>query len=218
MRPVLAFLLFISMGFLAQAQVDLETDQGFFSPGKNPYEEDDLDRVHRQQQNPNFGNQIKSNDVLIKDELGSTSPGDMSRAEAEEIDKRIVSENKRRQQAIFKTLAANSTIVKNCINQNNKSFQGTKITIVWLIDQQGKVLKAEIKDSDFNLSEVQQCVRSAALSLDFSAAAIQQYKKSLVEYTYRVHLKPAVRPFQKVTPKLAPNETLNSGPKKRTKK
>jgi len=206
--------MFVMADFPVFAQVDLETDQGFFSPGKNPYEEDDLDKVQRQQQNSNFGHQIKSTDVIIKDELGSTNPGDMSRTEAEMIDQGIVTENKRRQQAIFKTLAANSAIVRTCIDQNKKLFQGTKITLIWLIDQQGKVLNAEIKNSDFNLPEVQACVRAAAINLDFSAAAVQQYKKSLVEYTYKVNVKQASKPV----PKVAPKKPLKSGSKKRTKK
>lgn len=171
------------------AQVDLETDQGFFDPGKAPYEEDDLDKAYRNNQGAKVAEQLKVTDVTVKDEIGSTHPALMSSSEAQMIDQRIAAENKRRQEAIFRTLSSHSSMVRNCIDQNKKAFQGSQITLVWMIAPSGKVLDTAIKSSDFNSQEVQACVQNSAQQLDFSAAAFQQYKKSHVEYTYRVKLK-----------------------------
>jgi hypothetical protein len=172
----------------ARAEVDLETDAGFFGAGKNPHQEDDLDRAYRTKEASKASDELKVEDVTMQGEIQSAKPGLMSKTEAADIDRRLLAENKRRRQAIVKTLAGNSSIVKACIDKNKKEFQGSQITLKWMIAPSGKVLMADVTDSDFTSQEVQACVRASALKLDFSAAAIQQYKKSLVEYTYKVNL------------------------------
>jgi hypothetical protein len=193
MRVLFFLLLSVLPMTHAIAQVDLETDDRFFKEQRNPYEEDDLDRAYKNRQSSQSYEQLKNTDVTIKDEMGTTSPGLMSPFEASSIDRQVINENKRRQQRILQTVAANSYAIKTCIDQNRKGFQGSQITLAWLIDPSGKVLNADIRSTDFNSPEAQNCVKDYATRLDFRSAATHQYKKSLVEYTYRVKLKQSQR-------------------------
>jgi hypothetical protein len=209
MKYILSSLLLLFVAAAAHAEpVDLETDQGFFGSTKGVDDEDDLDRAYKQREANKPAKQLETNDVTVKGEIGSGDPGIMSRTEAEANDQMVLAENKRRQQAIFRTLAANSSMVRTCIDQNKKSFQGTQIRLAWLIDPAGKVLQTAVKDTDFTNNEVQACVQAAAKQLDFSSAATHQFKKSLVEYTYKVNLKQTRRPAS------VPGKALQKAPAK----
>jgi hypothetical protein len=191
---ILTSLLLILPMAPAQAQVDLETDDSFFDSIKSPYEEDDLDKSYRNHQKNKPVEAIKDKEITEKSEIGSTSPQMMSKTEAAYIDQKMIEEDKRRKKAIFNTISSNRSIVKSCIEKNKKDFQGSQITVAWMIGPKGNVLNAEVRSSDFNSPETQACVQLAAQQLDFSAAAFDQYKKSLVEYTYKVTLKQARKP------------------------
>jgi len=192
MKSLIYSLLFVFAALAplqAIAQADLETDDRFFKSEKNPYEEDDLDRQYKQKQSNQNVDQLKTTDTTVKGEVTSTAPDMMSSSEAAMIDQRVVEENKRRQRAIMSTVSSHGFMVKECIDKNRKGFQGSQITLAWLIAPNGQVLNADIKNTDIENPDIQNCVKDAALKLDFSSAAYMQYKKSLVEYTYRVKVK-----------------------------
>ncbi|RYZ84027.1 MAG: hypothetical protein EOP06_18865, partial [Proteobacteria bacterium] len=100
----LTYAIFISP-VIANAAEDLETDQGFFAPGRGAAEDDDLDRATKNAEIMQSKEQLKMTDITIKDEIGSSHPRNMSVQEARNIDQKIAAENQKRKAAIFRTLA-----------------------------------------------------------------------------------------------------------------
>ena len=191
MKKYVAGLSLVFVSSLAFAD-ELETQENFF--GKDAQVEDDLDRAYRAGQANKMTEQSMIEDVTVKDEIQSVKPGLMSSYEAAAMDRRIAAENQRRKNAILQTIRGNASMVKACLDKNNQAQNGSKITIKWMIDNKGKVVMAEISESDIENQKVQACVREAAKGLDFSSAAIEQYKKSVVSYTYKVNVKSSRMP------------------------
>lgn len=204
MKKYVAGLSLVFIASFSDAQVDLETQDNFFS--KDAQVEDDLDRAYRKGEFNKTSEQLKIEDVTVKDEIQSVKPGIMSTEEAASMDRAVVAENKRRNNAILRTIRGNASIVKACLDKSKVAQHGSKITLKWMIDSIGRVVMAEVSDSDFENPQVQTCVRDAAKKLDFSAAAIKQYKKSVVSYTYKVNIKSSRMPasVKKVTRKARP--------------
>lgn len=189
----------------AYAESDLETDDSFFKSSTAPYEDDELDRMHKKNALMKSVENQNKTENKVKDEFSSSSPGMMQSYEAQAMDNKVVAENKRRQQAIIRQLKSSSGPIYQCVAKNPQGFQGTKATVIWMVGQDGRVLDTAIKDTDIESSEIQKCIQDVAMNMNFLEAKTDLIKKSHVEYTYKFHkriIKPmkktAARPYKKI--------------------
>jgi hypothetical protein len=184
MKYILLVLLFGIAG-QAYAQSEMETDDRFFTPANAPYEDDELDRIHKKNELAKSTEQLKKTENKVSSEFSTTTPDIMASYEARMMDDRIVAENKRRQKAILSKLASSSSAIHQCISKNVREFQGSHATVIWMIAPNGKVLDTAIKNTDIENPEIQNCIHSVASSLTFDEAKTDLFKKSHVEYTYK---------------------------------
>jgi len=184
MKFILLVLLF---GFTGQAfaESEFDTDDRFFTPSNAPYEDDELDRIHKKNELAKSTEQLKKTETKVTSEFFTTTPDVMASYEARMMDDRIVAENKRRQKAILDKLASSSSAIHECVSQNPRQFQGTHATVIWMIAPNGKVLDTAIKNTDIENPEIQNCIQSVASNLTFAEAKTELFKKSHVEYTYK---------------------------------
>lgn len=169
----------------AEAQADLETDDRFFKSSVAPYEDDELDRIHKKNALIKTTEQQNRTESKVKDEFSSAAPGVMQSYEARAMDEKVIAENKRRQKVIMNQLSASSGPIHECVSKNAKFFQGTKATVIWMIGPDGKVLDTALKETDIENPEIQKCIQDVAMAMNFDEAKTDLYKKSHVEYTYK---------------------------------
>lgn len=183
------FDLSVSLSSNAFAESDLETDDVFFQSSTAPYEDDELDRIHKKNDLVKTTEQQKKTETKVKDEFSSTTPDIMKAQEARMMDERIVAENKRRRKAILNKLDASSGAVHECVAKDPKVFQGSyatfHATVVLMIAADGRILDTAIKSTDIDSGEVQKCVHEVVSNLKFDEAKTDLFKKSHVEYTYK---------------------------------
>ncbi|MGZ3744615.1 MAG: hypothetical protein ACXWRE_07060 [Pseudobdellovibrionaceae bacterium] len=173
----------------AHAESALETDDNFFKSAVAPYEDDDLDRTHKKNELQKSVEREKKIDSHVKEEFSSTRQGIMPAYEAQMMDQRIVAENKRRQAAIMRRLDSSSRSVLTCVNKKGQRLQGSRATLLWMIEPDGRVSDTAIKTTDIEDPEIQKCIQDVAAGLDFSSAKTDLLKRSRVEYTYKFKVK-----------------------------
>ena len=66
MQCSLLALCILLVAVMAHGQVDLETDSSFFGAGKNPHQEDDLDRAYRTKEASKASDELKVEDVTMR--------------------------------------------------------------------------------------------------------------------------------------------------------
>lgn len=163
-----------------EERIYLDTDYQFFQSLNLALEEDELDKAYQAKLAAENLEKLKQTDSTVKTEISTTTPTLLSKKEGTVIDE------KRMQ--ILKKIAANGQHVRACILQQKKAgieFKGTAMTLAWEVEPSGKVLRPQLKTTDVENKEIQDCVLKSLAEWNFSDVMKAQTKNSHIEYTYR---------------------------------
>jgi hypothetical protein len=161
-----------------EEKIYLDTDYHFFQSLNVTLDEDELDKAYKQAETTQNISDLKNNDQTVKSEVKATTPQLLSQTEAVAADTR--------REMILKKIAANAKMVRTCILQNKKEdFKGTAMTLAWEVEASGKVANAQVKATDVENKEIQNCIVKGLAGWDFSDVVKDLGKSSQIEYTYR---------------------------------
>jgi hypothetical protein len=186
----LKYILYTVMIFAAlSSYAGDDLDLGLTQAENHPYEVDELDTAFAEDQvKAPVANTDKANTVM-KIEMNQSEPSLLTPDQTMTPAEKLAIDNQKRQKAIRKELAEGASFVKMCITRNNKNFRGTHVTLLWVISPMGRVQEAKIKSTDIADLAIRDCIKRAAAHFDFSDARGDQFKKSIVEYTFRFNNK-----------------------------
>lgn len=162
-----------------EEKIYLNTDYQFFQSLNLNLDEDELDKIYKEKQLAENIEKLKNTDKTVKTEITTTAPGIIASKEAEVIDEK--------RSLILKKISSNGQYVRACILQFKKDqeFKGTSMTLAWEVDPSGKVVNTQMKATDVENKEMQNCVLKALAEWNFGDAMKAQTKNSHIEYTYR---------------------------------
>ncbi|MGZ3796752.1 MAG: AgmX/PglI C-terminal domain-containing protein [Pseudobdellovibrionaceae bacterium] len=157
----------------------LNTDFHFFQSLNLALDEDELDKLYKEKQLAENIEKLKSTDKTVKTEITTTAPVPMTPKEAEVVDEKRT--------LILKKISINGQYVRACILQHKKDheFKGTSMTLAWEVEPSGKVTHTQMKSTDVESKEIQDCVLKSLAEWNFGEAMKAQTKNSHIEYTYR---------------------------------
>jgi len=163
-----------------EERVYLDTDYQFFQALNIVLDEDELDKAYQEKLAAENLEKLKKTDSTMKSEIKTTAPGLLTRKEGHAMDAMRTH--------ILQKIAKNGLYVRACILQNKKQgleFKGTAITLAWEVEPTGKVTKSQVKATDVENKEIQNCILKSLAEWNFGEAMKDQSKNSQIEYTFR---------------------------------
>lgn len=162
-----------------EEKIYLDTDYQFFQALDITLDEDELDKAYKEKQAAEALEKLKNTDQTVKTEITTTAPNLLTSKEGSLIDEK--------RSLILKKIATNGQYIRACILQHKKGpeFKGTSMTLAWELEPTGKVVNTQLKATDVESKEIQECVLKSVAEWNFGEAMKSQEKSSRVEYTYR---------------------------------
>jgi hypothetical protein len=163
-----------------EERIYLDTDYQFFQALNITLDEDDLDKAYQEKLAAENLEKLKNTDTTMKSEIKTTTPSLLTRKEGAVMDEKRIQ--------ILKKIATNGQYIRACILQYKKNgveFKGTAMTLAWEVEPTGRVLNTQMKATDVESKEIQNCVLKSLAEWSFGDAMKSQTKNSHIEYTFR---------------------------------